>query len=79
MSRPVQSLVQSLVQRLVLVVFLFFPAAVEASGQRLALVVGINGYENITPLQTAVNDARAVGAALERQGYRVTLLSLIHI
>lgn len=73
MSRPVQNAAQRLVRRLVLVVLLSFPAAVEASGQRLALVVGINGYENITPLQTAVNDARAVGAALESQGYRVTL------
>jgi formylglycine-generating enzyme required for sulfatase activity len=37
--------------------------------RRLALAVGIDVYDNLKPLQKAVNDARAVGAALTELGF----------
>ncbi|WP_065751084.1 caspase family protein [Bradyrhizobium paxllaeri] len=39
--------------------------------KRVALLVGNNAYENIPRLQTAVNDARAVGTALRKLGFSV--------
>lgn len=65
-----------LVKCLTLMVLLFLPAAVEASGQRLALVVGIDGYVNITPLQTAVND---VPLATNVSTARLVLMYLQHL
>lgn len=47
--------------------------ALPAYAERHALVIGINSYENIGELQTAVNDARAVAASLERSGFTVDL------
>lgn len=45
-----------------------------ASGSRqVALVVGNDAYPG-TPLRNAVNDARAVGAALREVGYEVDLV-----
>jgi hypothetical protein len=40
---------------------------------RLAFVVGNDAYQNVNPLQKAVNDARAVGRELQQLGFRVTL------
>jgi uncharacterized caspase-like protein len=40
---------------------------------RLAFVVGNDAYQNVAPLQKAVNDARAVGRSLQQLGFRVTL------
>src|SRR5262245_39004682 len=49
-------------------------AAVPAQAQkRVALLVGNNAYEAIPKLQTAVNDARAVGATLREIGFSVTV------
>jgi TPR repeat protein/uncharacterized caspase-like protein len=46
-----------------------------ASGRTHALVIGINDYEELPALLTAVNDARAIGEVLENAyGYRVRLL-----
>lgn len=42
-----------------------------ALARDLALVVGNNAYSNVTPLQTAVNDAEAVGDKLEKMGFIV--------
>lgn len=42
--------------------------------RRLALVVGIDNYENITSLQKANNDARAVAETLETLDFNVTTL-----
>ncbi len=39
-----------------------------------AFVVGNNAYQRMSGLDKCVNDARAVGALLERKGYSVTLL-----
>ncbi len=41
---------------------------------RHALVVGIDAYAHVEPLQKAVNDARAMAAALEQVGFQVTAL-----
>ena len=41
---------------------------------RLALVIGNDGYENVTSLKKAVNDARAIGDVLTRQGFEVTFV-----
>jgi Caspase domain len=41
--------------------------------KRVALVIGNNTYESIPKLQTAVNDARAVGASLRELGFTVTI------
>jgi formylglycine-generating enzyme required for sulfatase activity len=43
--------------------------------QRFALAIGINDYRDLGRLTKAVNDARAMGQALERVGFRVTVLT----
>jgi tetratricopeptide (TPR) repeat protein len=40
-------------------------------GARIALVIGNDRYEQVPSLQKAVNDARAIGAALEQIGFTV--------
>jgi hypothetical protein len=40
-------------------------------GNRVAFVAGIAAYQNAKPLGNAVNDARAVGAKLQRLGFNV--------
>ncbi len=42
-----------------------------AQARSLALVIGNDGYANVTALKTAVSDARAVGDQLERMGFIV--------
>ncbi|MEM8729496.1 MAG: caspase family protein [Pseudomonadota bacterium] len=42
-----------------------------AAAKRLALVVGIDSYENVSPLKKARNDADAVGQALRGAGFEV--------
>ena len=49
---------------------LAFPLSAQ---ERHALVVGIDRYAHVEPLQKAVNDARAMAAALEAAGFRVDL------
>jgi uncharacterized caspase-like protein len=46
-------------------------AATARAEKRVALLVGNNAYQNVPRLQTAVNDARAVGAALRGLGFSV--------
>jgi formylglycine-generating enzyme required for sulfatase activity len=46
----------------------------ETTPARLALVIGIDTYENIAPLQKARNDAEAVARALARSGFEVVTL-----
>ncbi|MFZ1813006.1 MAG: caspase family protein [Rhizobiaceae bacterium] len=43
-----------------------------AEGRRLALVIGNDAYRNITVLKKAVNDATALGEALQNAGFSVT-------
>ena len=54
----------------VLIAAMSLPAA---AARKVALVVGIDAYENVPPLQKAVNDARAIGATLDRLGFSVIL------
>jgi hypothetical protein len=42
------------------------------SERRVALVIGIDNYETIPPLQKAVSDAQAMGSILEKAGFEVT-------
>ncbi len=50
-------------------------AALPALAQsRHALVIGIDSYDNVAPLQKARNDAEAVSAALSNNGFEVTTL-----
>lgn len=44
-------------------------AATARAEKRVALLVGNNAYQNVPRLQTAVNDARAVGTALRGLGF----------
>src|SRR5256885_8278294 len=48
-------------------------AATAHAEKRVALLVGNNAYQNVPRLQTAVNDARAVGTALRGLGFSVIL------
>ena len=49
-------------------------AAAPAQGARVALVVGINDYQSIPPLEKAVGDAEAMSAKLRTLGFGVTTL-----
>ncbi len=49
---------------------LLAPASSRAAN-KVALVIGNNAYEHVTPLNTAVNDARAIGAELKKLGFSV--------
>jgi uncharacterized caspase-like protein len=58
----------------ILTLSLVIGAALPAQAQkRVALLVGNNAYEGIPKLQTAVNDARAVGTTLREIGFSVTV------
>lgn len=46
---------------------------IPVEAKRIALVVGNDTYQSVTPLQNARSDARAVAHALERDGFTVTL------
>ena len=54
---------------LVLAVLAFSPSAVAA--KRVALVIGIDAYDNLPKLQKAVNDEKAVAEALTTLGFEV--------
>src|ERR1700754_3781241 len=46
-------------------------AAPAQAEKRVALVIGNNDYKNVPKLQTAVNDARAMGDTLKKLGFSV--------
>lgn len=61
--------------RLVLLVLLPLAAnAAHADEQRIALVIGVGGYQNAPHLANPVNDARAIGDTLRRLKFEVTEL-----
>jgi hypothetical protein len=47
------------------------PQVADGSVRRLALVIGNDRYENLEPLQKAVNDARAIDETLTKIGFTV--------
>ncbi|MCW5732230.1 MAG: caspase family protein [Alphaproteobacteria bacterium] len=63
--------------RLLLLAFLLciglVPAVAEASGRRVALVVGNSSYQAAGTLKNPVNDARAMARALRERGFEVIL------
>ena len=61
---------------LALILGMAFLAASPADAKRVALVIGINSYDNLKPeqqLRKAVNDARAIAGALKEDGFEVLL------
>lgn len=54
--------------------WLVIAATAAAAEDRVALVVGNSAYSAVTSLDNPVNDAALVAAALEKVGFRVTLL-----
>ena len=48
-------------------------AATARAEKRVALLIGNNAYQNVPRLQTAANDARAVGSALRGLGFSVII------
>ena len=67
----------ALLVRIILIALLPFAlAAIHSSpahaAKRVALVIGNNAYDNVTPLLKAVNDAQAMSQALEETGFQVT-------
>lgn len=58
-------------------VFVFFWSEAIASDKSLALVIGVQDYEFLTPLTQTSGDARAVGKLFARNGYEVTYASKI--
>lgn len=59
---------------LLLALLAFGNGVAPASAKLLALIVGNNTYQEVPPLQTAVNDAQAMREALQRAGFTVTLV-----
>ena len=59
---------------LILSFCLLMTASIASAGNRLALVIGVDNYDNVSSLQKANNDARAVSTTLEGLGFRVTQL-----
>ena len=59
---------------LIFVLFLltFSLGAQDASGKRVALVIGNSAYEHTSTLKNPVNDAQDIGATLENLGFSVT-------
>jgi uncharacterized caspase-like protein len=65
---------KSAMRRTILALSFVIIAALPAQAQkRVALLVGNNTYDSIPKLQTAVNDARAVGTTLREIGFSVTV------
>ncbi|MGE0214018.1 MAG: caspase family protein, partial [Parvibaculaceae bacterium] len=60
---------------LLLIALLSLGALPAAAANRLALVIGIDLYEEIPPLRKAVGDAGALGSTLERLGFAVTVVT----
>lgn len=56
-----------------LIVALAASVSLAEAQNRLAFVVGNDGYQNIDPLKKAVNDARAMAQGLQKLGFKVTL------
>ncbi|MCJ2052300.1 caspase domain-containing protein, partial [Methylobacterium sp. J-070] len=62
---------RSAVAFLVSVLLTLFAEAAHAEGRRVALVVGVGGYENVPKLPNAVGDANAMADLFRRAGFDV--------
>lgn len=62
-----------MLRTLIIVVFVTVLSSSAFAERRVALVMGADDYEFIRPLDNAVNDARAIEAALESLGFEVLL------
>ncbi|HTV69035.1 MAG TPA: caspase family protein [Rhizobiaceae bacterium] len=62
-----------MLRTLIVVVFVTLLSSSAFAERRVALVMGADDYEFIRPLDNAVNDARAIEAALEGLGFDVVL------
>ena len=58
--------------RLVLAVLIVLPLPALAAVERVALVIGMGGYEHVEPLENPLSDAAAVADTLEGIGFKVT-------
>ncbi len=58
----------------IVLVSMFAAFVSEATAKQVAIVVGNNTYQEITPLSAGVNDARAMANGLQRVGFRVELV-----
>ena len=58
-----------------LVSLTWLAAGQAAASQRMALVIGMGEYRNITKLDNTLNDARAIGDTLEEIGFEVRRLT----
>jgi Caspase domain len=56
-----------------LVTLMLAAGVLPAEAKRVALVIGNDSYQNVTPLRNARADARAVADTLKREGFSVTL------
>ena len=73
---PMVTIARVLLRSLLLLV-VFLPLAARAAPdneRRIALVIGIGGYQNAPHLANPVNDARAIGDSLRRLKFEVTEL-----
>ena len=57
--------------RLVITFALYFGTALPVEAKRVALVIGIDAYENVKKLKKAVNDARVMGGTLNDLNFTV--------
>src|ERR1700756_4377639 len=73
---PMFDIARVLIRSLALMV-VFLPLAASAAAdneRRIALVIGIGGYQNAPHLANPVNDARAIGESLRRLKFDVSEL-----
>lgn len=59
-----------LLRRLFLALLILLP--LPALAEKVALVIGMGAYQHVIQLKNTVNDARNVGATLEKVGFKVT-------
>lgn len=58
---------------LLLAIILLVSTPLPALAERVALVIGMGDYVNITPLKNTINDADKIAAKLQEVGFNVTL------
>ena len=59
--------------RSALLVLILLMSPLAAMAERVALVIGMSAYVNVTPLKNTLNDANKIAAKLQEVGFSVTL------